>query len=75
MKTVREYLRHAEECDSLAAKATSAEQRKMITDMSETWRLLARQREDKLRKQLRKQAATRRTVALLDGGRAKSRGR
>lgn len=51
MKTVREYQRHAEECEALAAKATSPEQRKMIADMATTWRLLATQREQKLRKQ------------------------
>ncbi|HTY68773.1 MAG TPA: hypothetical protein VMH36_19130 [Alphaproteobacteria bacterium] len=50
MKTVREYLRHAAECDALAAKANSDEQRKMITDMAATWRMLAEQRKAKLEK-------------------------
>jgi hypothetical protein len=45
MKTVADYLRHAEECEALAAKAGSAEQRAMIANMAATWRLLARQRE------------------------------
>jgi hypothetical protein len=38
MKTVQEYLRHADECDALAAKATSPEQREMIIQMAHTWR-------------------------------------
>ena len=45
VNTVADYLRHAEECDALAAKAASPEQRAMIADMAETWRMLARQRE------------------------------
>jgi hypothetical protein len=44
MKTVEEYLRHARECDALARKAISPEQREMITHMADTWRMLARQR-------------------------------
>jgi len=50
MKTVQEYLRHAAECEALAAKANSDEQRKMITDMAATWRMLAEQRKAKLEK-------------------------
>ena len=41
MKTVREYLRHAEECDRLARNAVSEEQRQMILHMADTWRALA----------------------------------
>jgi len=41
MKTVAEYLRHADECDRLARNAVSEEQREMILHMAETWRLLA----------------------------------
>ena len=44
MKTVEEYLRHAVECDALARKAVSPEQREMIAHMADTWRMLARQR-------------------------------
>jgi hypothetical protein len=51
MKTVQEYLRHAEECRALAAKATSDEQRQMIADMAATWRMLAAQRKVKLAQQ------------------------
>ncbi len=51
MRTVREYQRHAEECDALAAKATSPDQRQMILDMANTWRLLAAQRRQKLVKE------------------------
>jgi hypothetical protein len=50
MKTVQQYLRHAEECDALARSATSQEQREMILKMAETWRMLAEQRRQKLRK-------------------------
>lgn len=45
MKTVEDYLRHADECELLATKATSPEQRDMIVHMANTWRMLARQRE------------------------------
>ncbi len=67
MKTVHEYRRHAEECDALAVKATSPEQRRMIADMAETWRMLATQREDKLRKdaEQRRLAEIRARVAAL----------
>ena len=41
MKTVAEYLRHADECDRLARNAVSEEQREMILHMAETWRMLA----------------------------------
>ena len=50
MKTVQKYLRHAAECEALAVKASSDEQRKMITDMAATWRMLATQRKMKLDK-------------------------
>ena len=50
MKTVQEYLRHADECDALARKAISTDQRTMISDMASTWRLLADQRKRKLEK-------------------------
>lgn len=49
MKTVQTYLRHAEECDALARRATSQEQREMILGMAETWRMLAAQRRKKLK--------------------------
>ena len=44
MKTIEEYLRHAEECEALAAKAASASERQAIAKMAETWRMLAEQR-------------------------------
>jgi hypothetical protein len=49
MKTVQTYLRHAEECEALARKATSQEQREMILRMAETWRSLAARRQKKLK--------------------------
>lgn len=48
MRTLQEYQRHAEECDELAKKALSPEQRDMISQMAETWRMLADQRRRKL---------------------------
>jgi hypothetical protein len=50
MKTVQEYLRHAEECDALARKATSEEQRDQIVKMAQTWRMLGEERRQKLQK-------------------------
>lgn len=41
MKTVEDYLRHAEACDRLARYAVSDEQRQMILQMADTWRMLA----------------------------------
>lgn len=48
MRTLQEYQRHAEECDALAKKALSPEHRDMISQMAETWRMLADQRRRKL---------------------------
>jgi hypothetical protein len=45
VKTLQDYLRHAEECEALARTAISEEQRDMIAKMAETWRMLGRQRE------------------------------
>ena len=50
MRTIHEYLRHAEECDVLARKATSVEQREQIVKMAQTWRMLAEDRRKKLAK-------------------------
>ncbi len=48
MKTVQDYQRHAEECDDLAKKAVTPEHRDMISQMANTWRMLADQRRNKL---------------------------
>ena len=48
MKTVHDYQRHAEECDDLAKKAVTPEHRDMISQMANTWRMLADQRRNKL---------------------------
>ena len=50
MRTIQEYLRHADECDALARKATSPEQRDQIVKMAQTWRMLAEERRQKLAK-------------------------
>jgi hypothetical protein len=44
MRTVAEYRRHAEECEALAKTAKSPEEREMIAEMADTWRMLADQR-------------------------------
>lgn len=44
MKAVEDYLRHAEECEALAAKAALPEQREAILEMARIWRELATQR-------------------------------
>ena len=51
MKTVDEYLRHAAECDALARKAISSEQREQIVTMAATWRKLAEQRRTRILRQ------------------------
>ncbi len=48
MRTLQEYQRHAEDCEALAKKALSPEQREAIAQMAETWRMLANQRQRKL---------------------------
>jgi hypothetical protein len=52
MKTVAEYRRHAEECNTLAKRAKSAEEREMIAKMADTWRMLADQREKLIMKRV-----------------------
>jgi hypothetical protein len=53
MKTVHEYIRHAEECEALAKKTTSPDQREMISKMAETWRMLAEQRRQRIERKAR----------------------
>jgi DNA-binding FrmR family transcriptional regulator len=48
MKTVEQYLEHAKECDDLARKAVTADERKAIQGMAATWRMLAEERAQKL---------------------------
>jgi len=72
MKTVRDYLRHAQECEALARKAISEEQREMIKRMADTWRTLAETREKKLlpqRDEIAKlEAQQKQLAAELEGG-------
>jgi hypothetical protein len=56
MKTVYDYLRHADECEALAKTSISEEQRLMILKMAETWRMLADQRERHLLAQAKVEA-------------------
>ena len=53
MKAVDEYRRHADECDALARRARSPEEREMIINMAKTWRMLADQREKRVRNKSR----------------------
>jgi hypothetical protein len=48
MKTVQDYLDHAEECRALAARARTPEEREMILKMAKTWEELARARKKML---------------------------
>jgi hypothetical protein len=50
MRTVAQYRRHAEECEALAKTAKSPEEREMIANMADTWRMLADQRERLIQK-------------------------
>jgi hypothetical protein len=45
MKTVEEFLRHADECRVFASHARSPDERTMILNMAATWEELARSRE------------------------------
>lgn len=47
MRAAREYLRRAEECEALAAKATPEQREIMMAHMAKTWRLLAERRTQK----------------------------
>jgi hypothetical protein len=48
MKTINEYRQHAAECQQLAKRARTAEDREMILKMADTWEELARSREKML---------------------------
>ena len=45
MRTVREYLPRAAECEELAKTAQSEEHRQILTTFAETWRGLAHMRQ------------------------------
>ena len=51
MQIAEEYRRHAAECEALASKAPTKEQREQIERIAETWRKLAAERERWLRSQ------------------------
>jgi hypothetical protein len=44
VKTIEQYLRHADECEALARKAATSEERKTLHDMATAWRKLAETR-------------------------------
>jgi hypothetical protein len=56
VKTEAEYLKQADECETLARRAKTPEERDMILGMAATWRILAKQREQQIK-----------TQALIDG--------
>ena len=41
MKTVEEYLKHAQECEALMRNAATEEHRRSLQQMAETWRAMA----------------------------------
>ena len=49
MKSIEEYLRHANECRALASRARTPEERETILKMAATWEDLARWREKTLK--------------------------
>ena len=51
MKTVAEYLHHAEECMVLSRRAKTPQEREMILEMAATWRRLANERVQYIRTQ------------------------
>ena len=48
VKTIEDYLQHAEECGQLAARARSPAEREMLLNMVDTWEELARSRQTML---------------------------
>jgi hypothetical protein len=48
MKTVQEYLRHAEECEALAHGKMTLKEHEIIRELAKTWRMLAEQRRQDL---------------------------
>jgi hypothetical protein len=48
--TIPQYLANAEECERLAAGSKTEEERQQILQMAKTWRMLANQRRDWIRK-------------------------
>jgi hypothetical protein len=51
MRKVSEHERHAEECRQLARAMKNPEHKKQLTEMAETWEMLARERATQLAKQ------------------------
>ena len=54
MKTIQDYLNHADECERLVRNTRSPDKRRMIAEMAETWRMLAEQRRLQLEKEREK---------------------
>jgi hypothetical protein len=74
MKAVREYRRHADECDALARRAKTTEEREMIANMAATWRMLADQRKAMLLKRAREREAALQSAPpeLVEGAEART---
>jgi hypothetical protein len=53
MKKAAEYQQHAEECRTLANKASRAEDRETLIQMAETWESLAKERARQVAQQRR----------------------
>jgi hypothetical protein len=50
MRKIDDYLKHAQECRTLARNMAPGEQRDQLLNMAETWELLAQERRRELEK-------------------------
>lgn len=66
MERVREYLRHANECLAIAARAINPEVRSDLEALAKKWRQLATERERYLRSFVRQRRALARTEARTE---------
>jgi hypothetical protein len=51
MRKVEDYMKHAQECRTLARNMAPGEQRDQLLNMAQTWELLAQERRHELEKQ------------------------
>jgi DNA transposition AAA+ family ATPase len=53
LKKASEYRKHAEECRVLAEAALTPQHKAILENMSKTWEMLAKSREDRLQREQR----------------------
>ena len=51
MRKIEDYIRHAQECRTLARTTAPSEHREQLLNMAQTWELLAQERRRELEKQ------------------------